>query len=115
MLHFLPSVGVALTNLAYCHTKFAPVLVCFVRGCNLSEVGGVQTHKQTLSIEVAQLVQEERKLDELIQRCTQEVKQMTESTQSQKYPLFMLVQQNEGLLLGCVFMGRRFLMHCSSR
>ncbi|MCI4374353.1 hypothetical protein PGIGA_G00005210 [Pangasianodon gigas] len=49
-------------------------------GCNLSEVGGVLTHKQTLSSEVAQLVQEERRLDELIQRCTQEVKQMTESS-----------------------------------
>ncbi|KAB5586720.1 hypothetical protein PHYPO_G00004830 [Pangasianodon hypophthalmus] len=54
-------------------------------GCNLSEVGGVLTHKQTLSSEVAQLVQEERRLDELIQRCTQEVKQMTESSHSQKF------------------------------
>ncbi|KAF5905953.1 transcription factor E2F3 [Clarias magur] len=51
-------------------------------GCNLSEVGGVLNHKQTLSSEVAQLVQEERKLDELIQRCTQDVKQMTESPQN---------------------------------
>ncbi|KAK2855321.1 hypothetical protein Q7C36_007190 [Tachysurus vachellii] len=50
-------------------------------GCNLSEVGGVLTHKQTLSSEVAQLVQEERRLDELIQRCMHEVKQMTESSQ----------------------------------
>ncbi|KAL7886761.1 hypothetical protein AOLI_G00044820 [Acnodon oligacanthus] len=48
-------------------------------GCNLSEVGGALTQKQTLSSEVAQLVQEERRLDELIQKCTQEVKQMTES------------------------------------
>ncbi|KAG9276156.1 transcription factor E2F3 isoform X1 [Astyanax mexicanus] len=55
-------------------------------GCNLSEVGGVLTQKQTLSSEVAQLVQEERRLDELIQRCTQEVKQMTESSNGQKYP-----------------------------
>ncbi|XP_053502717.1 transcription factor E2F3-like [Ictalurus furcatus] len=54
-------------------------------GCNLSEVGGVLTHKQTLSSEVAQLVQEERRLDEMIQRCTQEVKQMTESSHSQKF------------------------------
>ncbi|XP_062847881.1 transcription factor E2F3-like [Trichomycterus rosablanca] len=54
-------------------------------GCNLSEVGGVLTHKQSLSSEVAQLVQEERRLDELIQRCTQEVKQMAESSQSQKF------------------------------
>ncbi|KAL7874807.1 hypothetical protein SRHO_G00057770 [Serrasalmus rhombeus] len=49
-------------------------------GCNLSEVGGALTQKQTLSSEVAQLVQEERRLDELIQKCTQEVKQMTESS-----------------------------------
>ncbi|XP_072535020.1 transcription factor E2F3-like [Salminus brasiliensis] len=54
-------------------------------GCNLSEVGGVLTQKQTLSSEVAQLVQEERRLDELIQRCTQEVKQMTESSNGQKF------------------------------
>ncbi|KAK3572232.1 hypothetical protein QTP86_027187 [Hemibagrus guttatus] len=68
-------------------------------GCNLSEVGGVLTHKQTLSSEVAQLVQEERRLDELIQRCTQEVKQMTES--SQKYPF--CCSKMTLLLLGCVF------------
>ncbi|KAI5086017.1 transcription factor E2F3, partial [Silurus meridionalis] len=63
-------------------------------GCNLSEVGGVLTHKQTLSSEVAQLVQEERRLDELIQRCTQEVKQMTASTQncgSLTFPTFAYV------------------------
>ncbi|TSK77036.1 Transcription factor E2F3 [Bagarius yarrelli] len=51
-------------------------------GCNLSEVGGVLNHKQTLSNEMVQLVQEERRLDELIQRCTQDVKQMTESSQN---------------------------------
>ncbi|XP_066539301.1 transcription factor E2F3-like [Hoplias malabaricus] len=54
-------------------------------GCNLSEVGGVLTQKQTLSSEVAQLVQEERRLDELIQRCSQEVKQMTETAHGQKF------------------------------
>ncbi|KAF4087663.1 hypothetical protein AMELA_G00073160 [Ameiurus melas] len=69
-------------------------------GCNLSEVGGVLTHKQTLSSEVAQLVQEERRLDEMIQRCTQEVKQMTESSHSQKYPFFMLLQDDDSSLLG---------------
>lgn len=76
--------------------------VVYFRGCNLSEVGGVLTHKQTLSSEVAQLVQEERRLDEMIQRCTQEVKQMTESSHSQKYPFFMLVQEDDSSLLGCV-------------
>ncbi|XP_060726970.1 transcription factor E2F3-like [Tachysurus vachellii] len=68
-------------------------------GCNLSEVGGVLTHKQTLSSEVAQLVQEERRLDELIQRCMHEVKQMTESSQSQKlaYVTYQDLRQNTSL------------------
>ncbi|KAI7807210.1 putative transcription factor E2F3-like [Triplophysa rosa] len=48
-------------------------------GCSLSEVGGVLCERQTLSSEITQLVEEERKLDELIQSCTQEVKRMTES------------------------------------
>ncbi|XP_076826585.1 transcription factor E2F3-like [Brachyhypopomus gauderio] len=54
-------------------------------GCNLAEVGGALTQKQTLSSEVARLVQEERRLDELIQSCTQDVKQMTESSSGQKF------------------------------
>ncbi|XP_027010676.1 transcription factor E2F3 [Tachysurus fulvidraco] len=68
-------------------------------GCNLSEVGGVLTHKQTLSSEVAQLVQEERRLDDLIQRCMHEVKQMTESSQSQKlaYVTYQDLRQNTSL------------------
>ncbi|KAK1794771.1 hypothetical protein P4O66_009974 [Electrophorus voltai] len=49
-------------------------------GCNLAEVGGALTQKQSLSSEVARLVQEERRLDELIQSCTQDVKLMTESS-----------------------------------
>lgn len=85
-------------HLIYYHANCASIPMWFVRGCNLSEVGGVLTHKQTLSSEVAQLVQEERRLDELIQRCTQEVKQMTES--SQKYPFCC---SKMTFLLGFVF------------
>ncbi|XP_058248911.1 transcription factor E2F3-like [Hemibagrus wyckioides] len=66
-------------------------------GCNLSEVGGVLTHKQTLSSEVAQLVQEERRLDELIQRCTQEVKQMTESSQKLAYVTYQDLRRDSNL------------------
>ncbi|XP_026881370.2 transcription factor E2F3 [Electrophorus electricus] len=54
-------------------------------GCNLAEVGGALTQKQSLSSEVARLVQEERRLDELIQSCTQDVKLMTESSSGQKF------------------------------
>ncbi|XP_030639096.1 transcription factor E2F3-like [Chanos chanos] len=53
-------------------------------GCNLSEAGGTLNQRQSLSSEVAQLVQEERRLDELIQSCSQDVKQMTESSHYQK-------------------------------
>uniref|UniRef100_A0A4W4DR75 E2F/DP family winged-helix DNA-binding domain-containing protein n=1 Tax=Electrophorus electricus TaxID=8005 RepID=A0A4W4DR75_ELEEL len=58
-------------------------------GCNLAEVGGALTQKQSLSSEVARLVQEERRLDELIQSCTQDVKLMTESSSGQKYPFIL--------------------------
>lgn len=66
----------------------ADTAICFFlcRGCSLSEVGGVLCERQTLSSEITQLVEEERKLDELIQSCTQEVKRMTESSHNQKYP-----------------------------
>ncbi|XP_052000232.1 transcription factor E2F3-like [Xyrauchen texanus] len=54
-------------------------------GCSLSDVGSVLSQRQTLSSEITQLVQEERRLDELIQSCTQEVKRMTESSPNQKF------------------------------
>lgn len=42
---------------------------------------------QTLSREMLALRDEERRLDELIQACTNNVQQMTEEMHNQKYPL----------------------------
>uniref|UniRef100_A0A4W4DS85 E2F transcription factor CC-MB domain-containing protein n=1 Tax=Electrophorus electricus TaxID=8005 RepID=A0A4W4DS85_ELEEL len=66
-------------------------------GCNLAEVGGALTQKQSLSSEVARLVQEERRLDELIQSCTQDVKLMTESSSGQKYPFMPDLRRDRSL------------------
>lgn len=65
---------------------YALCCVFLLRGCSLSEVDGVLSERETLSSEITQLVEEERKLDELIQSCTHEVKRMTESSHNQKYP-----------------------------
>lgn len=46
--------------------------------------GGVKGH---LSQELEDLIEEERRLDELIQSCTQQVRQMCEDHHSQRYPL----------------------------
>ncbi|XP_029599400.1 transcription factor E2F3 [Salmo trutta] len=54
-------------------------------GCNLSEDGGMLTSSQSLSSELSDLGQEERRLDELIQSCTLDVQQMTEASHSLKF------------------------------
>ncbi|KAA0702927.1 Transcription factor E2F3 [Triplophysa tibetana] len=77
-------------------------------GCSLTEVGGVLCERQTLSSEITQLVEEERKLDELIQSCTQEVKRMTESSHNQKYPYS--VQKQRPLSLSVVAVVYSFLL-----
>ncbi|KAL4630010.1 transcription factor E2F3-like [Arapaima gigas] len=56
-------------------------------GCSLSEDGTVINQCQNLGRQVMELSQEEKKLDELIKSCTQDVKQMTEESHNQKYPL----------------------------
>jgi hypothetical protein len=42
---------------------------------------------QGLSKEVTELSQEEKKLDELIQSCTLDLKLLTEDSENQRYPL----------------------------
>ncbi|XP_055770819.1 transcription factor E2F3-like, partial [Salvelinus fontinalis] len=54
-------------------------------GCNLSEDGVTLTSSQSLSSELSDLGQEERRLDELIQSCTLDVQQMTEASHSHKF------------------------------
>ncbi|XP_039178656.1 transcription factor E2F3 isoform X2 [Crotalus tigris] len=54
-------------------------------GCNLSDFGGMLAHCQGLSKEVAELSQEEKKLDELIQSCSHDLKLLKDS-EDRKYP-----------------------------
>ncbi|EPQ10046.1 Transcription factor E2F3 [Myotis brandtii] len=60
-------------------------------GCSLSEDGGMLAQCQGLSKEVTELSQEEKKLDELIQSCTLDLKLLTEDSENQRYPLCHLV------------------------
>ncbi|KAH0506765.1 Transcription factor E2F3 [Microtus ochrogaster] len=55
-------------------------------GCSLSEDGGMLAQCQGLSKEVTELSQEEKKLDELIQSCTLDLKLLTEDSENQRYP-----------------------------
>ncbi|OWK13508.1 E2F3 [Cervus elaphus hippelaphus] len=59
-------------------------------GCSLSEDGGMLAQCQGLSKEVTELSQEEKKLDELIQSCTLDLKLLTEDSENQRYPLCLL-------------------------
>ncbi|KAK1339753.1 hypothetical protein QTO34_018309 [Cnephaeus nilssonii] len=59
-------------------------------GCSLSEDGGMLAQCQGLSKEVTELSQEEKKLDELIQSCTLDLKLLTEDSENQRYPLCQL-------------------------
>ncbi|KAF4080564.1 hypothetical protein AMELA_G00172780 [Ameiurus melas] len=54
---------------------------------------------QTLSREMLALRDEERRLDELIQACTNNVQQMTEEMHNQKYPLLLLTQHSESICI----------------
>lgn len=57
------------------------VFVCVCRG------GHVNIHTD---LELKALIEEERKLDELIQSCTRQVHQMFENRHSQRYPLVVI-------------------------
>ncbi|XP_066480083.1 transcription factor E2F3 [Tiliqua scincoides] len=51
-------------------------------GCSLSDYGGMLAHCQGLSKEVAELNQEEKKLDELIQSCALDLKLLKEDSEN---------------------------------
>ncbi|XP_029446614.1 transcription factor E2F3 isoform X2 [Rhinatrema bivittatum] len=53
-------------------------------GCSLSDDGGTLVRCQGLSKELTELSQEERKLDELIQSCTLDLKLLTEDCENQR-------------------------------
>ncbi|XP_060133927.1 transcription factor E2F3 [Zootoca vivipara] len=53
-------------------------------GCSLSDFGGMLAHCQGLSNEVAELNQEEQKLDELIQSCSLDLKLLREDSENRR-------------------------------
>ncbi|KAJ8334484.1 hypothetical protein SKAU_G00401230 [Synaphobranchus kaupii] len=55
-------------------------------GCNLTEEGTTLNQCQGLGREVLELTQEERKLDDLIQTCSRNVRLMSDEAHNQKYP-----------------------------
>ncbi|OWK59181.1 Transcription factor E2F3 [Lonchura striata] len=68
-------------------------------GCSLSEDGGMLAQRQGLTKEVTELTQEEKKLDELIQSCTLDLKLLTEDSENQRYPFSQNLQSCRATLL----------------
>ncbi|XP_062952743.1 transcription factor E2F3 isoform X3 [Cynocephalus volans] len=68
-------------------------------GCSLSEDGGMLAQCQGLSKEVTELSQEEKKLDELIQSCTLDLKLLTEDSENQRlaYVTYQDIRKTRGL------------------
>ncbi|XP_039093385.1 transcription factor E2F3 isoform X2 [Hyaena hyaena] len=68
-------------------------------GCSLSEDGGTLAQCQGLSKEVTELSQEEKKLDELIQTCTLDLKLLTEDSENQRlaYVTYQDIRKISGL------------------
>ncbi|KAM4633177.1 transcription factor E2F3-like [Polymixia lowei] len=54
-------------------------------GCSLSEVEGALSQRQRLTAEVSALGEEEQRLEQLIQRCSLDVRHMSEMPNNQKY------------------------------
>ncbi|KAM4568231.1 transcription factor E2F3-like [Fundulus diaphanus] len=54
-------------------------------GCSLLEVEGALSQRQSLTAEVSALGEEEQRLEQLIQRCSQDIRHMTELPGNQKY------------------------------
>lgn len=67
------------------------------RGCSLLEVEGALNQRQRLTAEVSALGEEEQRLEQLIQRCSLDVRHMSELQNNQKYPFAALQQQNARL------------------
>lgn len=67
--------------------KFVFQLACLRhRGCSLLEVEGSLSQRQKLTAEVSALAEEEQKLEQLIQRCSLDMRHMSDSASNQKYP-----------------------------
>uniref|UniRef100_A0A096LTD6 E2F transcription factor 3 n=1 Tax=Poecilia formosa TaxID=48698 RepID=A0A096LTD6_POEFO len=61
-------------------------------GCSLLEVEGALSQRQSLTAEVSALGEEEQRLEKLIQRCSLDIKQMSELPGNQKYPAYITYQ-----------------------
>ncbi|MEQ2218821.1 E2F transcription factor 3, partial [Xenoophorus captivus] len=57
-------------------------------GCSLLEVEGALSQRQSLTAEVSALSEEEQRLEQLIQRCSLDIRHMSELPGNQKYPFF---------------------------
>ncbi|MED6239519.1 hypothetical protein ATANTOWER_007510 [Ataeniobius toweri] len=57
-------------------------------GCSLLEVEGALSQRQSLTAEVSALGEEEQRLEQLIQRCSLDIRHMSELPGNQKYPFF---------------------------
>ncbi|CAJ1061795.1 transcription factor E2F3-like [Xyrichtys novacula] len=55
-------------------------------GCSLLEVEGALSQRQRLTAEVSALGEEEQRLEQLIQRCSLDMRHMSDSQSNQKYP-----------------------------
>ncbi|KAG8010219.1 Transcription factor E2F3 [Nibea albiflora] len=55
-------------------------------GCSLLEVEGALSQRQRLTAEVSALGEEEQRLEQLIQRCSLDMRHMSELPSNQKYP-----------------------------
>ncbi|KAM8966403.1 transcription factor E2F3 [Pelodytes ibericus] len=68
-------------------------------GCSLPDDGGNMVRCQGLSKELSELTQEEKKLDELIQNCTLDLKLLTEDSENQRlaYVTYQDIRKISGL------------------
>ncbi|KAJ0066054.1 hypothetical protein NL108_001283, partial [Boleophthalmus pectinirostris] len=57
-------------------------------GCSLLEVEGALSQRQILTAEVSALAEEEQRLEQLIQRCSLDMRHMSELPSNQKYPFY---------------------------
>uniref|UniRef100_A0A3Q4HWY9 E2F transcription factor 3 n=1 Tax=Neolamprologus brichardi TaxID=32507 RepID=A0A3Q4HWY9_NEOBR len=61
-------------------------------GCSLLEVEGALSQRQRLTAEVSALADEEQRLEQLIQRCSLDMRHMSELPGNQKYPFVNIKQ-----------------------
>lgn len=65
------------------------LFLLLLRGCSLLEVEGALSQRQNLTAEVSALGEEEQRLEQLIQRCSLDIRHMSELPGNQKYPFLV--------------------------